>query len=92
MEFTVYGHEIISGSDIGMHFSATLEEARIAVAGYREAMTQIDPTGESLGRLGIHELVVRTPDVETMIVLLNSPYSLLSSCLTSRRLVETFGC
>jgi hypothetical protein len=88
MAFTVYGHEIISGSDVGMHFSATLEQARAEVAAYREAMTRIDPTGEPLGPLGIHELVLRLPDVETMIVLLNSPYPLLASCLTGRRLVE----
>ncbi len=87
MEFTVYGHEIISGSDIGMHFSATLDEARVAVAEYREAMTLIDPTGEPLGRLGIHELVLRLPDVEMMIDLLNAPFSLLASCLISRRVV-----
>lgn len=87
MEFTVYGYEIISGSDIGMHFLATFEEARIAVAEYREAMTLIDSTAEPIGLLGIHELVLRLPDVEMMVALLNEPSSLLASCLISRRVV-----
>ncbi|ANL04685.1 MULTISPECIES: hypothetical protein [Rhizobium] len=88
MEFTVYGHEIIAGSDVGMHFSATLEQSRAEVAAYREAMIRFDPIGEPLGALGIHEMVLRMPDVETMIVLLNSPYSLFATCLTSRKLVD----
>jgi len=89
MAFTVYGHEIISGSDIGMHFSATFDEARIAVAEYREAMILIDPTAEPTGRLSVHELVLRLPDVEMMVDLLNWPSSLFASCLISSRVVES---
>ncbi len=37
MEFTIYCHEIMSGSDVGMHFSATLEEA-IAAANDTEML------------------------------------------------------
>lgn len=87
MEFTVYCHEIISGSNVGMHFSATLEQATMEVREYREAFRQIDPTGEPLGTLGIYELVLQMPNVATMIDILNYPESLLTTCQISRTLV-----
>lgn len=87
MEFTVYCHEIISGSDVGLHFAATLEQSKAEVAECRAALRQIDPTGEPLATLCIYEMVLRMPDVATMIDLLNSPESLLNTCLMSRKLV-----
>jgi hypothetical protein len=85
VEFTVYCHEIISGSDMAMHFSATLEQSKAEVGEYREALRQIDPTGEPLGTLNIYELVLQIPDVAMMIDVLNSPESLLMTCLISRK-------
>ncbi|TAZ56709.1 hypothetical protein ELH71_09985 [Rhizobium ruizarguesonis] len=64
-----------------MHFSATFKEAKANARVYREALRQIDPTGEPLGTLGIYEMVLRMPDVATMIELLNSPESLLKRCV-----------
>ncbi|NKL46507.1 hypothetical protein GFL57_37185 [Rhizobium leguminosarum bv. viciae] len=87
MEFTVYCHEIISGSDVGMHFSATLEQSKAEVREYREALRQLDPTGEPLGAFGIYEFILRMPDVAMIIEILNSPESLLESCLIRRRRV-----
>ncbi|TAY23204.1 hypothetical protein ELH92_19060 [Rhizobium ruizarguesonis] len=87
MEFTVYCHEIISGSDVGMHFSATLEQSKAEVGEYREALRQMDPTGEPLGALGIHEFVLRMPDVAMIIEILNSPESLLQCCQIRRQRV-----
>lgn len=87
VEFIVYCHEIISGSDLGLHFAATLEAAQSDVRIYRDAFRTIDPAGEPLGVLAIHEMVLRMPDVATMIDLLNSPESILKSCLTSRKRV-----
>lgn len=87
MEFTVYCHEIMSGSDVGAHFSATLEEAKAGVSDFRMALQQIDPMGEPLGNLRIYEIVLRLPDVATMVDLLNSPESLLKSCQVSKKLV-----
>lgn len=87
MKFTVYGHEIMSGSDVGLHFAATLEDTKVRVAEYRTALRQIDPTGELLGTLRIYEMALRMPDVATMVDLLNSPESLLKTCLISKKLV-----
>ncbi len=87
MEFTVYGHEVISGSNIGMHFFATLALSEAAASDYREAFRLMDPAGEPLGRLGIYEFVLRMPEITTMIDLLNSPESLLRTCLISRKRV-----
>ncbi|TBG66117.1 hypothetical protein ELG72_24990 [Rhizobium leguminosarum] len=87
MKITVYCHEIITGSDVGMHFSATLAQSKAELGEYREALRQIDPTGEPLGTLGIYELVLQIPDVATMIDVLNSPESLLTTCQISRKLV-----
>lgn len=87
MEFTVYCHEIISGSDIGLHFAATIEQSKASVGIYRDAFQTMDPTGELLGTLSIFEMVLRMPDVATMIDILNSPESLLRTCLVSRKLV-----
>jgi hypothetical protein len=70
-----------------MHFSATLEQSKAEAGEYREALRQIDPTGEPLGTLGIYELVLQMPDVATMIDVLNSPESLLTTCQISRKLV-----
>jgi hypothetical protein len=64
-----------------MHFSATFKEAKANARVYREALRHIDPTGEPLGTLGIYEMVLRMPDVATMIELLNSPESLLKRCV-----------
>lgn len=87
MDFTVYCHEIISGSDVGMHFSASLDLAVSAAEDYRKAIRLLDPGGSALGTLAIYEMVLQMPDVEAMISLLNSPESLLLTCLKSRRLV-----
>ncbi|MBB2780296.1 UNVERIFIED_ORG: hypothetical protein GGE55_001678 [Rhizobium esperanzae] len=87
MEFIVYSHEIIAGSDVGMHFSGTLAQSKAEVAEYRAALRLIDPTGEPLGTLRVYEMVLRMPDVATMIDLLNSPESLLKTCLISRKFV-----
>lgn len=85
LEFTVYCHEIISGSDVGLHFSATLDSALADLSIYREAFSKLDSTGELLGSLAVYEMVLRMPDVATMVDLLNSPESLLRACLTSRK-------
>lgn len=53
MEFTVYCHEIMSGSDVGLHFAATLKRSKAEVGEYRAALRQIDPTGEPLGTMYI---------------------------------------
>nr|WP_041935454.1 hypothetical protein [Rhizobium leguminosarum] len=87
MEFTVYCHEIISASDVGLHFAATLAKSKAEVGEYRKALRTINPTGEPLGTLAIYEMVLRMPDVATMVDLLNSPESLLRTCLMSRKLV-----
>jgi hypothetical protein len=87
VEFTVYCHEIISGSDVGMHFSATLKQSQAEAGEYREALRQMDPTGEPLGTLAIYELVLQMPDVATIIDVLNCPETLLRTCLISRKLV-----
>ncbi|MGO7299590.1 hypothetical protein ACCS72_24490 [Rhizobium ruizarguesonis] len=87
MEFTVYCHEIISGSDVGLHFAATIEQSKASVGIYRDAFRTMDPTGETLGPLAIFEMVLRMPDVGTMIDILNSPDSLLRTCLVSKKLV-----
>ncbi|TAX29815.1 hypothetical protein [Rhizobium leguminosarum] len=87
MEFIVYCHQITSGSDVGMHFSATLQESKARVAEYRAALRQIDPTSEPLGALGIYAMALRMPDVATIIDILNSPESLLATCLVRKKLV-----
>ncbi|MBX4959790.1 hypothetical protein [Rhizobium lentis] len=87
MEFTVYGHEIISGSDVGMHYDASLESSKMQAAAYRAALRQLDPSGPPLGTLAIYELLLQMPDVPIMISLLNSPQSIFSECLIARRVV-----
>jgi hypothetical protein len=87
MEFTVYGHELVSGSDVGMHFSASLQQSEADADEYRNALRLIDPTGEPLGTLGIYEITLRMPDVATFIYVLNSPGSLCKTCVVRRKLV-----
>ncbi|MBB3947027.1 hypothetical protein GGQ73_002991 [Rhizobium skierniewicense] len=87
MEFTVYGHEIGCGPDVGMHFCMTLENTKVAVREYREALWSLNPGGEPLGTLGVYEITARLPNITTMIDLLNSPDSIFMSCLISKKLV-----
>ncbi|MDR9808888.1 hypothetical protein [Rhizobium hidalgonense] len=87
MQFIVYGHEIMSGSDIGMHFSLSLAQSQSEAASYREAIRRLDPTAAPLGTLAIHEIILELPDVPMMIDLLNSPESLLRICLKSRKVI-----
>ncbi|WP_064683261.1 hypothetical protein [Rhizobium bangladeshense] len=87
MEIKVYCHEIVSGSDVGMHFSASLELSVAAAGEYRRAFRVLDPGGSPLGSLAIYEMVLQLPDFATMIDLLNSPQSLLYTCLKNRRIV-----
>jgi len=87
VEFTVYCHEITSGSDVGLHFAATLDDAKTDLALYRDAFRTIDPTGELLGTLAIYEMVLCLPNFAMMIDLLNSPEALLRTCLKSRKLI-----
>ncbi|MGO6926107.1 hypothetical protein ACCS55_15830 [Rhizobium ruizarguesonis] len=87
VEVIIYCHEIVSGSDLGMHFSGTLKEAKAAATEYREAFRRFDPDGGSTGALGIYEMVLRMPDVGTMIDLLNSPESIFRTCLQGGKCV-----
>ena len=89
MEFIVYGYETISGSDVGMRFTASFEQAKTEAAIYRAAFRQLDPTGEMLGAPAIHRMVLQMPDVPTIIDLLNSPECLVSICLKSRSVVTS---
>jgi len=86
MEFIVYGHEIISGSDVGMHYDTSLERSKMQAAAYREALRQLNPSSAPM-TLAIYELIMQLPDVPTMIILLNSPQAIFSTCLVSRRVV-----
>jgi hypothetical protein len=85
--FTVYCHEIISGSDVGLHFSASLDQSVAAAEDYRSAYRIFDPAGPPIGPLAIYEMVLRMPDAATMIDVLNSPDSLFLICLKSRWVV-----
>jgi hypothetical protein len=87
MEFIVYGHEIISGSNVGMHYDTSLERSKMQAAAYREALRQLNPSSAPMRTLAIYELIMQLPDVPTMIILLNSPQAIFSTCLVSRRVV-----
>ncbi len=87
MTVTVYGHELIPGSDVGMHFSATLALATAAAEEYVKAFRLMDPFGEPLGPLGIYEFVLTTPDITTLIDVLNSPPSVFPRCLSRKNLL-----
>jgi hypothetical protein len=54
MEFTVFCHQITSGSDESLHFSATLEQAEAEAVEYREELREIDPDREPQGSLAIY--------------------------------------
>lgn len=87
MTVTVYAHEVISGSDIGMHFFMTLTLATAAAAEYHEAFRMMDPLSEPLGKLSIYEFILTTPEITTLIYILNSPQSVFSMCLSRERIV-----
>jgi hypothetical protein len=67
MEFTLYCHQITSGSDEGLFFSRTLEQAKAEVAEYIEELRHNDPTAEPEGPLAIYEMDLRGPDLDKLI-------------------------
>lgn len=87
MTVTVYAHEVISGSDVGLHFSTTLAMATAAAAEYREALRLMDPLGEPLGPLGIYEFKLTKPEINELIAILNSPQAVFPICLARKRIV-----
>ncbi|WP_416409019.1 hypothetical protein [Agrobacterium rosae] len=85
MTITVYAHEVIPGSDVGMHFSATFALATTAAAQYHEAFRLMG--GEPLGRLDIYEFILTKPEISELIAILNSPQAVFPVCLARKRFV-----
>jgi len=87
LDFIVYCHEIMAGSEVGLHFAPTLEQSKSDLEAYKAAFLGMNPEGEPLGHLAIYEIVLRIPDIGLMIDILNSPPSVFAMCLKSKRLV-----
>jgi hypothetical protein len=85
MTITIYAHEVIPGSDVGLHFSATFALATAAAEQYHEAFRLMG--AEPLGRLGIYEFTLTTPGISELIEILNSPEAVFSICLARKRIV-----
>ncbi len=85
MTISIYAHEVIPGSDVGLHFSATFALATAAAAQYHEAFRLMG--AEPLGRLGIYEFKLTKPGTSQLIEILNSPEAVFTICLAKKRMV-----
>lgn len=85
MTVNIYAHEVIPGSDMGLHFSATFALAKAAAAQYHEAFRLMG--AEPLGRLRIYEFKLTKPGFSELIEILNSPEAVFPLCLSRKRVV-----
>ena len=94
MEFTLFGYQILPGSDENLYFAATLEDCQAAAIEQRQELMEDqvrDGVIEQLGAMAIYRCVMRSPDQATLIKVLYGETELFDACLVEKKLVGSIA-
>lgn len=87
METILYAYEISPGKDHLLCFAETLEACQAAALEQRRDFNENDPDEGELGAMAIYRCVLRMPDQQTLLRVLNDETSLAEACVVERKLV-----
>ncbi len=79
-ETTLYVYQISPGNDDLLHFTEILDQCQAAALEH-------DPDEGELEAMAIYRCVMRMPDQETLVRVLNDETSLVEACVVDRKLV-----
>lgn len=87
METTLYAYQISPGNDDLLCFAETLEQCQAAALEQRRDFNDNDPDEGELDAMAIYRCVMRMPDQQTLLRVLNDETSLIEACVVERKLV-----
>ncbi len=87
MEATVYAYQISPGNNDLLFFTETLEACQAAALEQRRDFNENDPDEDELGAMAIYRCVLKMPDQQTLLRVLNDETSLVEACVVERKLV-----
>ncbi|WP_373413684.1 hypothetical protein [Ensifer aridi] len=88
METTIlYAYQISPPNDQLLYFTGTLEACQAAALEQRRDFNENDPDEGELGAMAIYRCVLRIPDQQTLLRVLNDETSLVEACVVERKLV-----
>lgn len=85
-EVSLYAYQISPPNDQLLYFAETLEECQAAALEERRELKQGDPDDE-LEAMAIFHCLVRMPDQQTLLRILNEETSPIEACVVQRKLV-----
>ncbi|WEX76646.1 hypothetical protein PYH37_004966 [Sinorhizobium numidicum] len=84
---TVYAYQISPGNDDLLYFTDALEQCQAAALEQRRDFNENDPDEGELGAMAIYRCVMRMPDQQTLLRVLNDETTLVEACVVERKLV-----
>ena len=84
---TLYAYQISPGNDELLYFTETLEACQAAALEQRQDFNENDPDEDELAAMAIYRCVIKMPDQQTLLRVLNDETSLLDACVVERKLV-----
>lgn len=84
---TMYAYQISPGNDDLLYFAETLEECQAAALEQRRDFNENDPDEDELAGMAIYRCVIKMPDQQTLLRVLNDETSLIEACIVERKLV-----
>jgi hypothetical protein len=91
MVFTAYAYQISPGRDDMLYFARTFAECRLEALQHRaEIRENDDEYRDHLGAMALYECVMKVPDPETLIRVMNvadDPNALFKACVVERHLI-----
>ncbi|MGK9259854.1 MULTISPECIES: hypothetical protein [Sinorhizobium] len=85
-DVTLYAYQISPPNDQLLYFAETLEECRAAALEQRQELKEGDPDDEHEA-MAIYRCLVRMPDQQTLLRILNEETSSIEACVVERKLV-----
>ncbi|WP_018098288.1 hypothetical protein [Sinorhizobium meliloti] len=82
----LYAYQISPPNDQLLYFAETLEECQTAASEERRELKEGDPDDEHEA-MAIYRCLVRMPDQQTLIRILNEEISPIEACVVERKLV-----
>ena len=90
MDFNLYAYQISPGSDEKLYFSSTFKECQQAALEQRQELREDyarDEVDEQIGAMAVYRCVIRIPERESLINVLNGEIGLLEAFIVEKTLV-----
>ncbi|MDX1083761.1 hypothetical protein GOL97_18140 [Sinorhizobium medicae] len=84
---TLYAYQISPGNDDLLYFTETLEQCQAAALEQRRDLNERDPDYGKVDSMAIYRCVLRIPDTQALLRVLNDETTPIEACVVERKLV-----